>query len=252
MDGEEHGAFPTQSPGEPSRDFRGDLGGSGWTTTKQAAKVLGVSRRSVQGYVSRGILEAREEGEGVNRRFLISIDSLNSLVDRRRREADEAANFADASPQSEDAATSSANAGEGLRHLIERLEARTAEATEFRMHLEITERAQSTLEDDLAEARQRLEEAQRERDELRRELGALKEGPSDAERPPGATSRSPTTQDAGAELNERREEPAGSGRVRKARGSPRWRRAILLAGLSLGIVAVWFVAVMVGLILLQP
>jgi septal ring factor EnvC (AmiA/AmiB activator) len=120
------------------------------------------------------------------------------------------------------------------------------------MHLEITERAQSTLEDDLAEARQRLEEAQRERDELRRELGALKEEPSDAERPPGATSRSPTTQDAGAELNERREEPAGSGRVRKARGSPRWRRAILLAGLSLGIVAVWFVAVMVGLILLQP
>jgi chromosome segregation ATPase len=139
-----------------------------------------------------------------------------------------------------------------LRHLIERLEARTAEATEFRMHLEITERAQSTLEDDLAEARQRLEEAQRERDELRRELGALREGPSDAERSPGATSRSPTTQDAGAELNERREEPAGSGRVRKARGSPRWRRAFLLAGLSLGIVAGWFVAVMVGLILLQP
>jgi phytoene dehydrogenase-like protein len=139
-----------------------------------------------------------------------------------------------------------------LRQLIERLEARTAEATEFRMRLEITERAQSTLEDDLAEARQRLEEAQRERDELRRELGALKEGPREAERPPGATSRSPTTQDAGAELNERREEPADSWWIRKARGSPRWRRAILLAGLFLGIVVVWTVSVIVSLIFLQP
>lgn len=243
MDGEEHGAFPTRSPGEPSRDFGGDLGGSGWTTTKQAAKALGVSRRSVQGYVSRGILEAREEGEGVNRRFLISIESLNSLVDRRRREADEAANFANASPQSEDAATSSANDSEGLRHLVERLEARTAEATELRMRLEITERAQSTLEGDLSEARQRLEEAERERDELGRELGALEEGRSDVERPPGAPPRSPTTQDAGAEFDARRGEPVGG---------PRWRRAVLIAGLSLGILALWYISVVVGLTLLQP
>jgi chromosome segregation ATPase len=170
VDGEEHGASSAQSPGESSRDFREDLGGSGWTTTKQAAKVLGVSRRSVQGYVGRGILEAREEGEGVNRRFLISIDSLNTLVDRRRREADEAANFAEGSPQSEEAATPFANTGEGLRHLIERLEARTAEATELRIRLELTEKAQSTLEDELADERRRREETEQERDELRREL----------------------------------------------------------------------------------
>jgi DNA-binding CsgD family transcriptional regulator len=130
VDGEQHGASSAQPPGETPRDFREDLSGSGWTTTKQAAKALGVSRRSVQGYVGRGILEAREEGEGVNRRFLISIDSLNALVDRRRREADETASFAEASPQSEDMATPFANTGEGLRHLIERLEASTAEATD--------------------------------------------------------------------------------------------------------------------------
>jgi hypothetical protein len=170
VDGEEHGASSAQSPGEPVRDLREDLGSSGWTTTKQAAKVLGVSRRSVQGYVGRGLLEAREEGAGVNRRFLISIDSLNTLVDRRRREAEETANFVEASPQSEETATPFANTGEGLRHLIERLEARTAEATELRLRLELTEKAQSTLEEELDGERRRREETEAERDALRREL----------------------------------------------------------------------------------
>jgi DNA repair exonuclease SbcCD ATPase subunit len=170
VDGEEHGASSAQSPGEPVRDLREDLGSSGWTTTKQAAKVLGVSRRSVQGYVGRGLLEAHEEGEGVNRRFLISIDSLNTLVDRRRREAEETANFVEASPQSEETATPFANTGEGLRRLIERLEARTAEATELRLRLELTEKAQSTLEEELDGERRRREETEAERDALRREL----------------------------------------------------------------------------------
>jgi DNA repair exonuclease SbcCD ATPase subunit len=170
VDGEEHGASSAQSPGEPVRDLREDLGSSGWTTTKQAAKVLGVSRRSVQSYVGRGLLEAREEGEGVNRRFLISIDSLNTLVDRRRRAAEETANFVEASPQSEETATPFANTGEGLRHLIERLEARTTEATELRIRLELTEKAQSTLEEELDGERRRREETEAERDALRREL----------------------------------------------------------------------------------
>jgi chromosome segregation ATPase len=120
--------------------------------------------------VGRGILEAREEGEGVNRRFLISIVSLNALVDRRRREADETANFVEASPQSEETALPFANTGEGLRQLIERLEARTAEATELRIRLELTEKAQSTLEEELDGERRRREETEAERDELRREL----------------------------------------------------------------------------------
>ena len=179
MDSEEHGASSAHASGEPTRDFREDLGASGWTTTKQAAKLLGVSRRSVQGYVGRGLLQAREEGEGVSRRFLISIDSLNSLADRRRREADETASFADASQESGDPTNSFANTGEGLRHLIERLEARTAEATELRIRLELTERAQSTLEEELEEANMRLEEAEQELAELRRRVDDASE-PSDA------------------------------------------------------------------------
>jgi hypothetical protein len=46
--------------------------------------------------------------------------------------------------------------GEGLRHLIGRLGARSEEATELRIRLELTEKAQSTLEDNLAEERRSL------------------------------------------------------------------------------------------------
>jgi hypothetical protein len=164
-----------ESPGEPADEGPADVGSSGWTTTKQAAKVLSVSRRSVQGYVRRGILEAREEGEGVNKTFLVSIASLNALRDRRRREARGAANFAETSAAMEQAANQYANVGEALRHAIERVEVRTAEATELRIRLEITEKAESTLRDELAEERRRRERAERELDELRRRLADVEQ-----------------------------------------------------------------------------
>jgi hypothetical protein len=67
-----------------------------------------------------------------------------------------------------------------------------------------------------------------------------------------APSQPPTTQDAGVEDNERREEDlVGSRGIRRARRRLGWRRVALLAGLSLGIVVLWFISVMVGLTLLQ-
>jgi FtsZ-binding cell division protein ZapB len=182
MDGEARGEIPTQPPGEAAGARDEDLAGSGWTTTKQAAKVLGVSRRSVQGYVRRGILEAQEEGEGVTKRFIVSIDSLNALRERRNDEAVAAEEFAGASAEVREAANLGTNAGEGLRHVVDRLEARTAEATELRVRLEITEKAESTVRAELAEERRRREEAEREREDLRRELQALQE----AREPPRA------------------------------------------------------------------
>ncbi len=168
---------PQRPPRETDEDVRVGAGESGWTTTKQAAKVLGVSRRSVQGYVHRGLIEAREEGEGVNKTFLISIDSLNALRDRRNREVGQAAKFAEAAAEEERSANLYANAGEALRHAIERVEARTVEATELRIRLEITEKAQSTLQAELEEERRKREVAERERDELRRRLEARTEPP---------------------------------------------------------------------------
>jgi hypothetical protein len=249
VDGEEHDASSTHSSEEASRDAREDLSGSGWTTTKQAAKVLGVSRRSVQGYVGRGILTAREEGEGVSKRFLISIDSLNDLMDRRRREAAEAANFAETSPQGELWAKSFANADEGLRHLIERFEARTAEATELRIRLQIAERAQSTLEeertralDELAEERRRREHAERESAEVRGRLNAalgLDEAPETGARP---------SQEEAEE--HRRREPADVERDELRQNVGRWpsRRGILLA-VVIGTVA--GAVLVIGIVLLS-
>jgi hypothetical protein len=171
VDGETYSEASANTPSEVRRETPG----SGWTTTKQAAKVLGVSRRSVQGYVRRGLLEAQEQGQGVNKTFLVSIDSLNELHARRSREAPRAENFVEASAQSVEAANQSTNVGEALRHAIERVEARTAEATELRIRLELTEQAESPLREELAEERRRREEAEREREDLRRELHALRE-----------------------------------------------------------------------------
>ncbi|MDP9486400.1 MAG: helix-turn-helix domain-containing protein [Actinomycetota bacterium] len=168
MGDEEHGAFSTNpSDASPS--------GSGWVTTKQAAKVLGVSRRSVQGYVRRGLLKARTEGEGVGKTFYVSIDSLDALRNRRSGEALAPGRFAHASPQSAETTNLTESPSESLRHVIDRLEARTVEATELRVRLELTEQAQSTLEEQLTEERRRREEAERERDELRRRLEAAPE-----------------------------------------------------------------------------
>lgn len=161
--------------------------GSGWTTTKQAAKALGVSRRSVQGYVRRGLLEAMEEGEGVNKRFIVSIDSLNALIARRRREAESAESFAETSANTAGTANLHSSVGEVLRHAIERLEARTEEATRLQIRLELTEQAESTLRAELEEERKRREEIERENEKLRRELEDLRELPQSPTTPAEAS-----------------------------------------------------------------
>jgi hypothetical protein len=108
--------------------------------------------------------------EGVGR-----ADFRGLAIHARRHEASEAAKFAEASAEAAETANQHTDTGEALRHAIERVEARTAEATEFRIRLELTEQAQSTLQEGLIEERRRREEAEREREELRRELFAIRE-----------------------------------------------------------------------------
>jgi FtsZ-binding cell division protein ZapB len=210
MDGETTGELPAQHSGEATDEPDEDLAGSGWTTTKQAAKVLGVSRRSVQGYVRRKILEAREEGEGVNKRFFVSIDSLNDLRARRSEEALASKDFARAAAGSEEAANLVANTGEGLRHVVDRLESRTVEATELRVRLEITERAESTVREELAEERRRREAAERRAEDLRSELRALQEAREPPESP--ATTQDPTPAPGDAQAATQSSESGGAPR----------------------------------------
>ncbi len=148
--------------------------GSGWTTTKAAAKALGVTRRTVQEYVRKGELKAFAEGEGVAKKYYVSVDSLATLRERRRHEAKEAPDLADVSSSAE----TSEKPGEGrrealgevLRRAIERLETRTAEAADLRARLELTEKAESTLRESLDRERERADALQLEKDRLRTEL----------------------------------------------------------------------------------
>ena len=188
--------------------------GSGWITTDVAARAVRVSPRTIRRYIERGELEAKPQGEGVRREWLISVDSLHALratrppsagVPERDRETEHADSIADV-----------------LRDMSASLVARAEEAAELRVRLQLTERAQSTLEDerrralqDLEDERRRREEAEREREDLRRELEALREARESPEAPTPAETPDPAP--GGAQTAA--ESPQAGGERR-----PWWRR----------------------------
>lgn len=147
---------------------------SGWVTTLQAAKALGVTARTVRWHIEKGNIKAVPQGQGVKRTWLVSIDSLQAFRDSRQpteevpradRITDEVADITTYIP------------GDAIRELADRLVEEASKATEYRLRLELTEQAQSTLEEELSAEQVRRERAERERDELRRELEALREAP---------------------------------------------------------------------------
>jgi hypothetical protein len=149
-------------------------GESGWVTTDVAAKAVRVSPRTIRRYIDQGKLDAKLQGEGVRREWLVSVDSLHALRASRTNEGD----VPDVSPSVE----SADSLADVLREMAARLESRAEEAAELRVRLELTERAQSTLEDERRLAVQELErerrgreETERELEELRRDLQALRE-----------------------------------------------------------------------------
>src|SRR5215217_3227290 len=67
-------------PRGQSRPDLADLTGeSGWIKTEVAAKAVRVSPRTIRRYIEQGRLEAKPEGEGVRREWLVSVDSLHTL-----------------------------------------------------------------------------------------------------------------------------------------------------------------------------
>ena len=140
---------------------------SGWVTTKQAARSLGISPRTVRWHIEHGNIVAEPQGEGVQCTWLVSIDSLQTF-----RNARQAATKLPSSIRAgaEDAAIAADVTGNPIRALADRLAEEAAWAAEYRVRLELTEQAQSTLEAELAAERQLREVAERERDELRLRL----------------------------------------------------------------------------------
>jgi hypothetical protein len=182
---------------------------SGWVTTQVAAKSLGISPRTVRWHIEHGNLEAKPEGEGVRRSWLVSIDSVQAFRDSRQRQGQlPRGNRVEPG----DADTAAESSGSAIRELADRLVEEAARASEFRVRLEIAETAESTLRQELADERRRREEAEQERDELRREMFARRE-------PPG----SPET---GEEQQGRGEPRPATGGAQEGARRPWWRRVL--------------------------
>jgi hypothetical protein len=181
---------------------------SGWVTTRVAAKSLGISPRTVRWHIEHGNLEAKLEGEGVRRSWLVSIErSVQAFRDSRQRQGLLPRGYRGEAGDADIAAESSGNA---IRELADRLVEEAAKASEYRVRLELSEKAQSTLEEQLVEERRRREEAERAREDLRRELEAFREGRESPETVEEAPDRAePRSTAGGAEEGARR---------------PRWRR----------------------------
>jgi hypothetical protein len=133
-------------------------GQSGWVTTDVAARAVRVSPRTIRRLIERGDLEAKAEGEGVERRWLVSVDSLHTL--RASRTDDRAR------PRAVPEGADADSIADVLREMSARIEMRTAEAVEMRTRLELSEQAQSSVEE---EARRLKEEVEQLRTELEAE-----------------------------------------------------------------------------------
>ena len=188
--------------GEGAATNRGITAPSGWVTTQQAARSLGVSPRTVRWHIEHDNLEAKPQGEGVRRAWLVSIDSLQTFRDSRQRQAQSPGDYRASEDSADIAAESSGNP---IRELADRLVEEAARASEYRVRLELSEKAESTLREELAEERRRREEAERELAALRE----TQESPETVEEPPDSAEPRPA-----------------AGGAQEGPRSPWWRRVL--------------------------
>ncbi len=168
---------------------------SGVVTTKQAAKALGVSRRTVQSYVRRGELEAEVEGEGVEKTFYVSIDSLNALRERRRLSGEgsrgSAGDTPNASAESDAATNAASGTGELAPDLIEVVQDLQYRLGRAEAQVELTARTESTLREQLAREQERADRLEAELREVRNRPPAPRDAPETASEPLSDTPTPP-------------------------------------------------------------
>jgi hypothetical protein len=185
--------------GDNAASNREDAAHAGWVTTQVAARSLAISPRTVRWHIEQGHIEAKPQGEGVRRSWLVSIDSLQAFRDARQQRGQSPGGFREAQKSADITAQPPGNP---IRELADRLVEEASRASEFRVRLEISEKAESTLREQLAEERLRREEAERERNDLRQELYTLRE----------ATEASETVE---GELKRAEPQPAASGSFKR-------------------------------------
>jgi hypothetical protein len=136
-------------------------------TTSVAAAALGIKPRQCRNLIQEGELEARLEGEGRDKRYFVSVSSLEALRDKRQSEGKLPLNRRGPT-ESEDVGDVGADLGQWVRELTARLETRAAENAELRTRLELTENADSTLREQLDRERERADRLEEELREARR------------------------------------------------------------------------------------
>ena len=150
-------------------------GSSGWVTTKVAAEALGVDPRTVRTYINRGELDAKVEGEGVEKTYLVAIDSLHALRVRRGFPRKTRTKSRDKSAKVVDGAEGAEEYADMVRDLTDRLIRLSSEAAELRTRLELTVRAESTLQEERDQLRQDRERERQERLDAQQEAQRLRE-----------------------------------------------------------------------------
>src|SRR5215212_11597675 len=144
---------------------------SGWTTTDQSAKALGVSPRTVRRLIDREELEGRKVTEGIVEAWEVSIDSLYALRDKRISEGQVRRNVPRKSTERQGAPDTT----DYIRDLTDRLLRLSSEAAELRTRLELTFKAESTLQEERDRLRQDWERERQERQEAQEEAQRLRE-----------------------------------------------------------------------------
>ena len=154
---------PTISPTTSSDTYGQSAGDSGWTTTEVAARALAVSPRTVRRLIDRGELEGRKIREGIVEAWEVSIDSLYTLRNKRESEGQVRRGDHRVSVEEKKPADLPPDTADYIRELTERLLRLSSEVGELRTRLELTAKAESTLQDELDRVEDELERTSEER-----------------------------------------------------------------------------------------
>lgn len=171
---------------------------SGYVTTEVAAAGLNVSPRTVRDYIKAGKLEAKPQGEGVERRWLVSIDSLHALRKTRQTSAE----LPRARRQEDRGGERAADIAAELLATVQELQYRLGRAE---AQAELTERAESSVREerdrllaDLERERRRADEERQRVEQLQAELEVLRASRARAETSGGTEPRSRIDTPSGA------------------------------------------------------
>lgn len=177
QDEKESGGHAGTDIGDETARVSAEPGANGWSTTTQAARALGVSSRTIRRYVETGdLIACRRPGQGSQSTLEIDIDSLQQIRMRRMTEGHAPIPTGDRDEDAEaDKDARVADGRDTLADMIERLsrsyaDAR-ADAASAQARLELTERAESSLREEVAKERRRADEAEDRTKELERAPG---------------------------------------------------------------------------------